>query len=498
MNDPRLPPVHLSGGMRRILLAFTLSLAVHAAFVATTVTIAAWRGLALVPPVRLAAIDIDVKELPLGGGRSTGAGPDEPRPPHRVRRAKPARVRVSHAGTVILPAHDGGSPDASADASAEETGQAAPDGGGEADGGVEADGGGEADGGRRRPGDLRSYGPEGSRLTALLRLDRLRASASGSGYRTAIDQLLLLLPDRRRLLDGTGLDLYRDFDALLIATPEPRNDKVTFLAARHHLKDAALQAALDRGAAASAHKIEWRVEDKRPVGVRRPRAAASGETADLNLDDRIFVLPQPFLAVIAPPAYAEQLLGRRARASAGASRGTFDAGLADSSSPPAGTARVPWRDLIARIDAEDSVLPDDAVFMVTLVNLFARPEASQVVPGTRGSVDDGVRATGSYGPPPQALTLVAGIDPEPYLELVAEFADQSEAQVWEDDFPSFRRRLMLNPVLLLARFAPLLGRAELSREERTLFLRTSATTEELQRLLAVVTNFARGVVGRPH
>jgi hypothetical protein len=53
-------------------------------------------------------------------------------------------------------------------------------------------------------------------------------------------------------------------------------------------------------------------------------------------------------------------------------------------------------------------------------------------------------------------------------------------------------------VLLLARFAPLLGRAELSREERTLFLRASATTEELQRLLAVVTNFARGVVGRPH
>jgi hypothetical protein len=135
--------------------------------------------------------------------------------------------------------------------------------------------------------------------------------------------------------------------------------------------------------------------------------------------------------------------------------------------------------------------------MITLVNLFVRPDASPVVPGTRGSVDDGVRATGSYGPPPQALTLVAGIDPEPYLELVAEFADQSEAQVWEDDFPSLRRRLMLNPVLLLARFAPLLGRAELSREERTLFLRASATTEELQRLLAVVTNLARGVVGRP-
>ena len=468
--------------MRLTLLAFALSLVVHAAFVATTAAIVAWRGLALVPPVRLAAIAIDVKELPLGGGGSAGANPDEERPPRRVRRPKPARVRVSHAGTVIAPAPDGGSADASAGSAdaRTEAGRAAPDGGG------------EADGGRRRPGDLRSYGPEGSRLTALLRLDRLRASSLGPGTIAAIDQLLLLLPDRRRLLDGTGLDLYRDFDALLIASPEPRNDKVTFLAARHRLKDAALRAALDRGAAATGHKIEWRVEDKRPVGVRRPRAAAAGEIADLNLDDRIFVLPQPSLAVIAPPAYAEQLLGRRARPSAGASQKAVDAGVAD-----AGSTRVTWRDLIARIDAQDSVLPDDAVFMVTLVNLFVRPEASPVVPGPRGAVDDDVRATGTFGPPPQALTLVAGIDPEPYLELVAEFEDESKARIWERDFPSWKRRLMLNPVLLLAGFAPLLDRAELSREERTLSLRASTTAEELQRLLAVVTNFARGMVGRP-
>jgi hypothetical protein len=473
--------------MRRTLLAFTLSLAVHAAFVATTLAIAAWRGLALMPPVRLAAIAIDVKELPLGGSSSTGAGSDEERPPHRVRRAKSARVRVSHAGAVITPAPDAGSADGSAEAA-----QAAPDGGD------------EADGGRRRPGDLRNYGPEGSRLTALLRLDRLRASSLGSDYAAAVDQLLLLLPDRHRLLDGTGLDLYHDFDALLIATPEPRNDKVTFLAARHHLKDADVQAALDRGAAASGHKIEWRVEDGRPLGVRRPRAAAPGEAAGLNQDFRIFVLPQPSLAVMAPPAYAEQLLGRRARPTARASQarvdaGTTDADVAEAGSAPPGRNRaaVPWRDLVARIDAEDSVLPDDAVFMITAVNLFVRPGASAVVPGTRGAVDDDVRGTGPYGPPPQALTLVAGIDPQPYLELVSEFESQSDARVWERDFPSWKRRLMLSPVLLLAGFAPLLDRAELSREERTLFLRARMTAEELQRLLALATNLARGVVGRP-
>ncbi len=453
-----------------------------------TVAIAAWRGLALMPPVRLAAIAIDVKELPLGGGRSTGAKTEGERLPHPVRRPKPARVRVSHTGVAVALAPDAGSPDASAEA-----GQAAPDGGH------------EAGSGRRRPGDLRNYGPEGSRLTALLRLDRLRASPFGSGYLAAIDQLLVLLPDRRRLLDGTGLDLYRDFDALLIATPEPRNDKVTFLAARHHLKDATLQAALDRGAAATGHTIEWRLEDGRPVGVRRMRAAARGQAIGFDLDDRIFVLPQPSLAVMAPPAYAEQLLGRSAGRPAVARQATVDAGpsdagVADARPTPSGKshARIAWRDLVARIDAEDSALPDDAVFMITAVNLFVLPAAPLVVPGTRGVVDDDVRATGPYGPAPQALTLVAGIEPEPYLELVGEFEDESQARAWERDLPSWKRRLMLNPVLLLAGFAPLVDRAELSREERTLFLRASTTAEELQRLLAVATNAARGIVGRPH
>jgi hypothetical protein len=480
--------------MRRTLLALALSLAVHATLVFTAVALAAWHGLALMPQVRLAAIAIDVKELPLGGDNSTKAGTGGEGQAPRVRRHRPARVRVSHAGGAVTPAPDGGSADASADSTdaSAKAGQAA------------VDGGHEADSGRRRPGDLRNYGPEGSRLTALLRLDRLRASSFGSGYIAAIDPLLVLLPDRRRLLDGTGLDLYSDFDALLIATPEPRNDKVTFLAVRHHIKDAALQAALNRGAVATGQLIEWRAEDGRPVGVRRPRAAASGKIADLALDDRIFVLPQPYLAVMAPPAYAERLLGRPARKPAGASGATVDAGTIDTgpsiaspTSPGPSHARIPWRDLVAHIDAEGGALPDDAVFMITAVNLFVLPGASPVIPGTRGSVDDDVRAVGPYGPAPQALTLVAGIDPEPYLELVGEFENESEARIWERDFPTWKRRLLLNPVLLLAGLAPLFDRAELSREERTLFVRASTTAEELQRLLAVATNLARGVVGRP-
>ncbi len=473
--------------MRRTLLAFALSLAVHAGFVVAAVAVAAWRGFALVPPVRLAPIAIDVKQLPLADGRSPRAKAENESPPRPLRQPKVARARVSREGVTVAPALDGGAADASA-----RPNKAAHDAGD------------EADGGRRRPGDLRNYGPEGSRLTALLRLDRLRASSAGSSYLAALDQLLVLLPDRRRLLDGTGLDLYHDFDALLIATPEPRNANVTFLAVRHHLKDAAFEAALGRGASANGQTIEWRVQDGRPVGVRRLRALAPGEPEFLSLDDRILVLPQASLAVVAPPAYAEQLLGRPARKPARSATATGDAGVvdgggADAGVVPAGKSRtgIAWHELVARIDAEDSALPEDAVFMITAVNLFVLPGPSPVVPGTRGAVDDG-HDVGPYGPTPQAMTLVVGIDPEPYFELVAAFANQEEARASEGSLPVWKRRLMLNPMLLLAGFAPLLDRAELSREAQTLFLRANITAEELQRLLAVATNVARSLVGRPH
>jgi len=60
-----------------------------------------------------------------------------------------------------------------------------------------------------RPTSLGQYAPEGSRLTALLRVDRLR----NTPFASAVDEILLNLPDRRNLLEGTDLDLYRDFDA---------------------------------------------------------------------------------------------------------------------------------------------------------------------------------------------------------------------------------------------------------------------------------------------
>src|SRR5262249_20245130 len=133
-------------------------------------------------------------------------------------------------------------------------------------------------------------------------------------------------------------------------TPNPADDTVTFLAVRHHLEDSELRAALDRGAEAAGHPLRWREQRGRPVAVR----AAPGA------DARIIVLPQPGLAIMTPPAYATLLL--------------------DAPTPDAGTRD--WRALVERIDAEDSALPEDAVFMITASNLLRLAGVGAVSPGS--------------------------------------------------------------------------------------------------------------------
>ena len=78
--------------------------------------------------------------------------------------------------------------------------------------------------------DLRNIGPSTANVTIILRCPLLARSP----HRAGVDTLLSALPDYHTLLDGTGLSPFDDLDALLIATPDPRDVTVTFLAARHH------------------------------------------------------------------------------------------------------------------------------------------------------------------------------------------------------------------------------------------------------------------------
>ncbi len=476
--------------MRRSLLALALSVAVHVAVVAAVVGVSAWRLYSMAPKLEVQPIAIDlVKDLPLGlpPAKEVDKTP-EPAKPVRQRRH---RVAVVHEGVVVPAMPDAGASEPKPDGAIARKNQAV-------DGGSSVDAGGSIDGGRRQPGDLRSNGPEGSRVIAMLHLDRLRNSPDHEKTIAALDPLLLLLPDRRRLIDGTGLDLYRDFDSLLIATPNPADASVTFLAVRHHLGDAALRAGLDRAGKAAKKPIRWRTIDGRPVGVRQQSKVADPNPFNLDRDDRILVLPEENLAVMATPAYAAQLLGVDPSAPSGKRTTAIDGGVVDAGPmPPSRTvAHIPWRDIVARIDAEEEAVPEDAAFMMSASNLFGSgaESPSLVVPPTRGATDDTpVRPAAGTGPIPDVVTLVVGAQ-TPYIRVIAEFKTEDDAAKAEESVPAWQRRLLLNPIVLVSGFAPLVRRAEVSRDGSKLEVRVDATSDEIQRILSLAVNLTRSAL----
>ena len=188
----------------------------------------------------------EVKDLPLGGPQS---GEDKAKAPARARNRGPQPPAAE--GTLASRA---GKDDKTGGSSTAED-----------------------DAGPAPTSDLGAYGPEGSRLTVLMRLDRLR----GTDYAAPVDELLTRLPDWRDFISGTGLDLFMDFDALLVATPNPLDPSVTFVAVRHHLDDARVRAALNQAAKASDHTLTWRTQGgvPSPKGTRArqaPRGATTG------------------------------------------------------------------------------------------------------------------------------------------------------------------------------------------------------------------------------
>jgi hypothetical protein len=331
--------------------------------------------------------------------------------------------------------------------------------------------------------DLAAYGPKGSRLTVLLRLDRVR----GTDFVAPVDALLQRLPDRRDLLEGTDLDLFQSFDALLIATPHPLDPTVTFLAARHHLDDGQLRSALTRGAKATDRVIAWRSEGGRPVGERRPRRGLSPPAGPPSRDDRLIVLAAPGLAVVTPPAYRALLFAppKPARAPDGgaASDGSAASGGAtpDAATPDGGAPAIDWTTMLWRIDAEEGLMPPDGVLMVSAADIFKTNRAGGLPPVVYGMEV------------PASVSAVIGFDDEQvFLDLDGEFAGEEPARHWETEWPTISHKVSVNPLVLLWGFTPLVAHATLTRDGRTIHVHLSATHDETQRLLALALHMLGG------
>ena len=319
------------------------------------------------------------------------------------------------------------------------------------------------------PAGLRPDGPEGARLVVRLRLDRLRESPSKS-FATLTDELLKLLPDRSRLIDGSGLNVFDDFDTLVVATPNPLDDAVTFLAVHHHLPDDALMNALGRAATANGRPIEWIRKRGRPVGLRPLGSMPSR-------DDRVFVLPDVGWAVIAPGAYMKMLVP--------------ELGAGPSTSPDAGVAED-FSTLTARIRGEEAAMPQDAVLMVSAAQLLtARAGQSFTLPG---SVPLDI---------PQNLQLQVKLSPEPVVQLKLGFAKTESAAAWTKAVPELCRQFAPNPMVMLMGMTAAIGRVKVTQTPADLpaagadvLIEAPLTSAEAERILAFSTNLLRSRLRR--
>jgi hypothetical protein len=129
--------------------------------------------------------------------------------------------------------------------------------------------------------DLKPYAPDDANLVVLLRSEKLRKSP----HRQAAEALLAGLPDYHTLLAGTGLSPIDDFEALLIATADPRDMTATFVAARYK-DDARIRAIGERPLMAGDPRVFRFLSRGLAVLVRPDQAAKlDGEPLDGGSDD---------------------------------------------------------------------------------------------------------------------------------------------------------------------------------------------------------------------
>jgi len=106
--------------------------------------------------------------------------------------------------------------------------------------------------------DMRSFAPGNARMSALIRVDRIRDQP----YADVVKKILRAVPDYRLLLGVPEVDPVRDMDWFFMASPNPRYIQHTFLAVRHRLSNERLTDLLD---ARYPDQPAWETYESLPV-----------------------------------------------------------------------------------------------------------------------------------------------------------------------------------------------------------------------------------------
>ena len=207
-----------------------------------------------------------------------------------------------------------------------------------------------------KAGHVAELAPTTSTLYLLLANERIRRLSFG--YESV--EIMAPLPDFQFIIQGGGFDPLRDFDYMVIATPDVRDVTQTFLAVEYNLPQAHFRAGLERAVAAQGQAIEWVQRNGYSMGNPRPIAADRPDT-----DPRWVVFLEDDLAVYVREEFLDSII-TDASSAPGKTSGSFVANLVRirrfaAAEPRAGMQAVlkDLRSALKRVRGLPFAVPDD-------------------------------------------------------------------------------------------------------------------------------------------
>ncbi|TXD34166.1 hypothetical protein FRC98_19205 [Lujinxingia vulgaris] len=290
--------------------------------------------------------------------------------------------------------------------------------------------------------DMRHYGPGNARMTALVRLDRLR----GAPYQQQASRLIQAVPDYRILLETTGLDPITELDAIFMASANPNHLHETFLAVRHRYDNSELRELLD---GRFAEPPPWSEGG-------RPARALVPDTGRYR-DPRQVVLAARGLALVGKPGWF----------------GHFDRRIA-SDSEIADGAQLPenFRLLDGLRRIEEVAEEQNTIALISASGLVYYAPGIGTLPRF------------------EAVRLSLTHPANPRLTIDLRFRSESQAASFAESCPSLQRRIIGGiPAARMLGIAALIERLECSHSEDYVTVTGQYSARELTSILQFATPF---------
>ncbi len=202
-------------------------------------------------------------------------------------------------------------------------------------------------------------GPANSNFYMLLNARKV----AGLPFAENIVEIMAPLPDFQFIIAGGGFHALRDFNYLVIASPNLRDLTQTFLAVEYKLGKAEMMSGLERAAAAEGQRIEWIERDGKTMGNPVP-----ADDPEKDRDPRWFVFLDDKVAVYVREEFLPSI-ATGPDANKGKTSGNFVANLTRMRSfaarePRAGLQLV-LKDILASVKIKSSPfeIPDSVELM---------------------------------------------------------------------------------------------------------------------------------------